>query len=59
MKVSGVALEINRIDNPEEGLYRHGTVDLIELDCPGMKTSNSERFKRKQDFLLTRLLKEV
>lgn len=37
MKVSGVALEINRIDNPEEGLYRHGTVDLIELDCPGIE----------------------
>jgi 4-hydroxythreonine-4-phosphate dehydrogenase len=31
MKVSGVRLELNRIMEMEEGLYRHGTVDLMDL----------------------------
>jgi len=52
-------LEINRIDNPEEGLYRHGTVDLIELDCPGIENIEFGKIQKEAGLLLTRLLKEV
>ena len=31
LRFSGVDLKINKVDHPSEGLYRHGTVDVLDL----------------------------
>ncbi|MGI6581017.1 MAG: PdxA family dehydrogenase [Erysipelotrichaceae bacterium] len=32
-KVSGINLEINLIEDPSDGKYKYGTIDLIDLGC--------------------------
>jgi len=32
LDVTGVKLELNRISNPEDGKYAHGTIDVVDLD---------------------------
>jgi len=59
MKVCGTYLKINQIPAPEEGLYQPGTLDLIELDCPGIEKIEFGRIQKRQAFLLLNSSKRV
>jgi 4-hydroxythreonine-4-phosphate dehydrogenase len=37
MNACGVQLSINKIQEPKEGQYTYGTIDLIETECPGIE----------------------
>lgn len=32
LQVTGINLNVNKVINPQEGLYRHGTIDCVDLD---------------------------
>jgi 4-hydroxythreonine-4-phosphate dehydrogenase len=33
VEITGVALEVSPVNGPEDGGYRSGTVDVLDLDC--------------------------
>jgi len=58
MKVCGTYLKINQIPAPEEGLYQPGTLDLIELDCPGIEKIEFGRIQKEAGLFAFEFIKK-
>ncbi|MDI6601526.1 MAG: 4-hydroxythreonine-4-phosphate dehydrogenase PdxA [Thermoanaerobacteraceae bacterium] len=47
MKICNMNLNINKIEDPLEGVYTYGTIDLIELDCPKIEEIESGKVQKE------------
>lgn len=47
MKVCNISLNIRKIEDPSDGVYTYGTIDLIDLDCPKIQEIETGKVQKE------------